>query len=165
MKAFKKLVAAVLVCVMALTMLTACGGGSSSGGFSSAAFTKKVNDKLAAKGSSIVLQNDDAMVAKAKILANGMNISASEISGMTEVQIEDYATKKLMKAYAAADIDTRNEDFVHLYDGTEEELAEKLAGEIIKGASYATVNKIGFAKSKIGNDEVIWGVYNYTYLK
>lgn len=162
----RKLVKVILTCAVALTVLTACSGGSSAGNiFSSEAYTKKVNDKLATKGSSIVLQNDDAMVAKAKILANGMNISASEINGMTEVQIEDYATKKLMKAYAAADIDTRNEDFVHLYDGTEEELAEKLAGEIIKGASYATVNKIGFAKSKIGNDEVIWGVYNYTYLK
>lgn len=162
----RKLVKVILTCAVALTVLTACSGGSSAGNaFSSEAYTKKVNGKLAAKGSSIVLKNDDAIVEKAKILANGMNISASEINGMTEVQIEDYATKKLMKAYAAADIDTRNEDFVHLYDGTEEELAEKLAGEIIKGASYATVNKIGFAKSKIGNDEVIWGVYNYTYLK
>ena len=31
MKAFKKLIAAALVCALALTMLTACGGGSGSG--------------------------------------------------------------------------------------------------------------------------------------
>ena len=160
MKAFKKLVATVLVCVMALTMLTACGGGSSSGGFSSAAFTKKVNDKLAAKGSSIVLQNDDAMVKKANEMAKIMNIPSSDLKGMTDDDKMSYLIQKMFAAAISADL-ADNEDFDVLDDETEDKMAESFANELIQGAGSMTVSKVGFAKSSVDGQPTVWCVYTY----
>lgn len=161
MKAFKKLVAAVLVCVMALTILTACGGGSSSGGFSSAAFTKKVNDKLAAKGSSIVLQNDDAMVKKANEMAKIMNIPSSDLKGMTDDDKMSYLIQKMFAAAISADL-ADNEDFDVLDDETEDKMAESFANQLIQDAGSMTVSKIGFAKSSVDGQPTVWCVYTYT---
>lgn len=161
MKAFKKLMAAVLVCVMALTMLTACGGGSSSGGFSSAAFTKKVNDKLAAKGSSIVLQNDDAMVKKANEMAKIMNIPSSDLKGMTDDDKMSYLIQKMFAAAISADL-ADNEDFDVLDGETEDKMAESFANQLIQDAGSMTVSKIGFAKSSVDGQPTVWCVYTYT---
>ncbi|MBD9242329.1 MAG: hypothetical protein EGQ64_08600 [Ruminococcaceae bacterium] len=161
MKAFKKLAAAVLVCVMALTMLTACGGGSSSGGFSSAAFTKKVNDKLAAKGSSIVLQNDDAMVKKANDVARIMNISSSDVKNMTDEQKFSYFFQKLFTVGTTVKF-ADNEDFEWLDGETEDQMAENYANELIQDAGSMTVSKIGFAKSSVDGQPTVWCVYTYT---
>ena len=160
MKAFKKLMAAVLVCVMALTMLTACGGGSSSGGFSSAAFTKKVNDKLAAKGSSIVLQNDDAMVKKANDVARIMNISSSDVKDMTDEQKMSYFFQKLFNVGASVEF-ADNEDFEPLDGETEDQMAESFANELIQDADSMTVSKVGFAKSYMEDEPFVWCVYTY----
>lgn len=161
MKAFKKLAAAVLVCVMALTMLTACGGGSSSGGFSSAAFTKKVNDKLAAKGSSIVLQNDDAMVKKANDVARIMNISSSDVKNMTDDQKISYFFQKLFTVGASVKF-ADDEDFEWLDGETEDQMAENYANELIQGAGSMTISKIGFAKSYMEDEPFVYCVYTYT---
>lgn len=160
MKAFKKLVAAVLVCVMALTMLTACGGGSSSGGFSSAAFTKKVNDKLAAKGSSIVLQNDDAMVKKANDVAKYMNIPSSDLKGKNDDQKAAYVLQKMFSVIAHVDF-ADNEDFEPVEGETEDKMAENLANELIQDAGYETISKVGFAMSSVDDKPALWFVYTY----
>ena len=60
MKRFKKLVAVLLACVMALTLLTACGGGggSSAPATPQAQLAAKINVKLKAAGMPTVTYNN-----------------------------------------------------------------------------------------------------------
>lgn len=169
MKMWKKLAACVLAAAMALTLLTACGGGgggSTGGGsvdnsFSSAAFTQNVNDELAAKGSSQKLTHDNALKAKAEIIAKDMSMTASEVSGMTQQQIQDAIVQRLYRALADAKLETGKEDMGYVYGYSDDAMADKFADEV-RNSTFEKIEQIGFAKCKIGNQTFIFSAYSYT---
>lgn len=66
MKMFRKLISAVLVCAMALTLLTACGSSGSSSNSDSQDLVAAINAQLKAKGSSITVTADDTLTTDAK---------------------------------------------------------------------------------------------------
>ena len=78
MKAFKKLMAAALVCVMALTMLTGCGVAD-----------KALNDAAKAAKASYTYERTDAMdkIAQAamKNAQNGKDIKKATVNGSYEI--------------------------------------------------------------------------------
>ncbi len=169
MKMWKKLAACVLAAAMALTLLTACGGGgggSTGGGsvdnsFSSAAFTQTVNDKLAAKGSSQKPTHDDALKAKAEIIAKDMSMTTSEVSGMTQQQIQDAITQRFYRALADAKLETGKEDMGYLYGYSDDAMADKFVEKLME-TNAPKIDKVGFAKCKIGNLSFIAIAYSYT---
>lgn len=168
MKMWKKLAACVLAAAMALTLLTACGGGggSASGGsvdrsFASASFAQSVNDKLAAKGSNLKLKHDNALKAKAEIIAKGMSMSASEVSGMSQSELTNVITKKLQKALLDADLDYTKEDMGYAYGPSDDVMADKLADAFATNTAEKA-DKAGFAKCKIGEQNFVFMVYSYT---
>lgn len=64
MKCVKKLVAVLLIAVMALTLLTACGGGGSSAETGNQ-LTAKINNQLADDNSDIRLTYSDKLSSQA----------------------------------------------------------------------------------------------------
>ena len=80
MKAFKKLMAAALVCVMALTMLTGCGVADKK---SAKNMVEALNDAAKAdKAVSYTYERTDAMD---KIAQNGKDIKKATVNGSYEI--------------------------------------------------------------------------------
>lgn len=99
MKTLKRFVSLALACVLALSMLTACGG---SGGGSSDAIEKAVNKSLTSSNSELNLNHDATLDSKAKaffdaVINNNFSLTEDEL-------------------YAAAGIDTSTEYVDTVYD-------------------------------------------------
>ena len=86
MKAFKKLMAAALVCVMALTMLTGCGVADKK---SAKNMVEALNDAAKAAKASYTYERTDAMdkIAQAamKNAQNGKDIKKATVNGSYEI--------------------------------------------------------------------------------
>ena len=96
MKRFKKLVAVLLACVMALTLLTACGGGGASGGGSNSGedvmkqLTAKINENV--KDLGISMTYDTQLDKRAEVCGNVLLAKLNANAG------EEVAKDAAMKA-------------------------------------------------------------------
>ena len=148
MKRFKKLVAVLLACVMALTLLTACGGGGSASGGSSNSgedvmkqLTAKINENT--KDYGIVLTYDTQLDNRAAICGNVL-IAKYEAGASDEE-----ATAAAMQAAGINEKDyyiaNYNPNGAAKLDM--DKVASVLAGQIVKEyhANKKVGKKIGYA--------------------
>lgn len=147
MKRFKKLVAVLLACVMALTLLTACGGGGASGGGSNSGedvmkqLTAKINENTKEYG--IVLTYDAQLDNRAATYGNVL--IAKYEGGFSEEE----AIAAAMKAAGVNDKDyyiaNYNPNGATKLDM--DRVAAVLAGQIVKEyqANQKVGKKIGYA--------------------
>ena len=94
MKRFKKLVAVLLACVMALTLLTACGGGASGGSSNSGEevmkqLTAKINENV--KDLGISMTYDTQLDKRAEVCGNVLLTKLN--NGASEAEAENAAMK------------------------------------------------------------------------
>ena len=157
MKRFKKLVAVLLACVMALTLLTACGGG---GGSSSAATEKAVGQQLTEsinKKLSTNLAYDENLGPR---FATAINAAAAAGQKFDNIDEAGAAIDLILEQAGFGD-DAQVASTVAQKGNSVDVVASGLASSI-KSYNYKTANKkIGYASSKLnieGDYYVIWAV-------
>lgn len=146
MKRFKKFVAVLLACVMALTLLTACGGG---GGGSSASTEERLTAAINAQ-----LKSSNIHVTYSKGLgdqyANVMTVLSDTYTRTGNI---DTAIAEAKIAAEAAGFSDGNGDVVtttYSDKTTMDILADSFASKIIDGDYGQTEMKIGYASAPLG---------------
>lgn len=147
MKAFKKLVAAVLVCVMALTMLTACGGGSSTSSFSA-----KLTSALKNKG--ITVTYDSALTTKAQKISAGIaGIDPEKVKNMTDEE----GKALVQKIFIDSGLDLSREAFVVSEGKTEDAQISSIVDQLVERSTVepgapvkVKIEKFGYAQATYG---------------
>ena len=157
MKRFKKFVAVLLACVMALTLLTACGGG---GGSSSAATEKAVGQQLTEsinKKLSTNLAYDENLGPRFATAIHAAVAAGQKFDNINEAG----AAIDLILEQAGFGDDTQVASTVAQKGNSVDVVASGLASSI-KSKNYKTANKkIGYASSKLnveGDYYIIWAV-------
>lgn len=153
MKTFKKFVSLALVCVLALSMLTACGSSGSSSN-SNKSFVDALNDEL--KPAGIAVTSDSKLSAKAEKFAAAVKALAAEeeIESFGELYEYIYDSEDSDSVKAAlmkeAGLDEKTEAPAILYGSTTGNLVET-AEEIIEAKidGYALVKSVGEADADI----------------
>ncbi len=156
MKAFKKLIAAALVCALALTMLTACGGGSGSG---AGDFGAKLTSAL--KGKGIEVTYDAGLTQKAEKFAASLKVvDPKELDKMTEEE-EDAFFAKLM---TDAGINVLTEIPVIGEGDTEEAQVADVVKDMADGKGAGFVfSKYGYCKVDYNGKSGVIVLASYTY--
>lgn len=119
MKMFRKFVSALLVCAMALTLLTACGSSSSSSSSDSKDLVTEINAQLKAKGSSITVTADSDLNKDAKKVAAFFKQYAESEEGQgwstLEAQMNEVAgSDKYIMLSESGDISSLAAEFAEL---------------------------------------------------
>lgn len=159
MKAFKKLVAAVLVCVMALTILTACGGGSSTSSFSA-----KLTSALKNKG--ITVTYDSALTTKAqKMSASIAGIDPEKVKNMTDQEGEAL----MKKIFVDSGLSLLSETVAISEGKTEDAQISSIVDQLVELSTVepgtpmkVNIEKFGYAQVTYGGQTQYIVVASYT---
>ena len=151
MKCMKKLIAVVLAAVMAMTLLTACGGGGSSGASNGIVdkgdeLTKAINAELKKQGSDIQVTYDKETTEK---LATACYKYANWLKDNPD-STEDQKDEAENKAFESLEIKGRYLNGKRTFDGTEsalQSIAISIATRIKKSEDTHNTHyqKIGYA--------------------
>ena len=145
MKRFKKLVAVLLACVMALTLLTACGGGGGSSASTEERLTAAINAQL--KSSNIHVTYSKGLGDQ---YANVMTVLSDTYTRTGNI---DTAIAEAKIAAEAAGFSDGNGDVVtttYSDKMTMDALADSFASKIKDGNYGQTEMKIGYASAPLG---------------
>lgn len=156
MKRFKKFAAVVLACVMALTLLTACGGGggSSSNGSTETQLTAAINENL--KSSNIHVTYSEGLGDQ---YANVMNTMQSVYQKTGDI---NQAMKEAQIAAEAAGFGNGNGDVIsatYTSNTSIRSLADTLANQIKDNHYGKSEMKIGYASGVLGSDSSLYVVF------
>ena len=147
MKAFKKLMAAVLVCVMALTMLTACGGGSGTSSFSA-----KLTSALKNKG--ITVTYDSALTTKAeKMSASIASIDPEKVKNMTDEE----GAALMQKIFADSGLSLLSETIAISEGKTEDAQISSIVDQLVELSAVEPGDQAKMNIEKFGYSQVTYG--------
>ena len=147
MKFVKKMLATLVACAMAMTLLTACGGASNGGTVANNPMLDAVNEILKGNGSEIVLEHSPELnKAVEEVAALEEQKDAGEITGMEYAQKMAALTEKygidstvVIKSYLTTEAACAAEVAQKILE-SDKELNEAAYGTVsLKGGNYVLV--------------------------